>query len=39
MKLQNKTAIITGAAAGMENVLRCPIQKVGCAATDGGLSI
>jgi hypothetical protein len=42
MNLQNKTAIVTGAAAGMENVLRSTIQKIqkfGCVAMAGGLSI
>ena len=39
MNLQNKTAIITGAVAGIKNVLRSTIQNVGRDAIDGGLSI
>jgi hypothetical protein len=39
MKLQNKTAIITGAAAGIKDILLSTIQKFERVAIDGGLSI
>jgi hypothetical protein len=39
MKPKNKTTIITGAAAGVENLLRSTIQKFGRVAIDAGHSI
>jgi NADP-dependent 3-hydroxy acid dehydrogenase YdfG len=39
MNFQNKTAILTGAAAGMGDVTRSTMQRAGSDAIDGGRSI